>query len=262
MDTSESPVESIFSPYKVKVGSFEGPLDLLLQLIENRKLFINEISLSEVTNEYISQVRTIGNQPLVDTTHFVLVAATLILIKSRSLLPNLSLTVEEEEKIVNLEDRLKLYQSLKNATIFFNNQYGVHILYERQAKEKEVPVFVPSSQISLNSLYLNMREVLSQKNDLEQKPEKLKEINLLRVTTIEEMMNDLEERVKRLASFQFSDIKVLYPDATEKEVKIHAIVSFLALLEMVREGIVDILQNEPFDDMTITDGGFITNNLE
>jgi segregation and condensation protein A len=251
METTESQVESIFSPYKVKVGDFEGPLDLLLQLIEVRKLFINEISLSEVTNDYISYIKQLPGYSLLDTTHFVIIASTLILIKSRSLLPSLDLTVEEKDKIINLEDRLKLYQVLKRISEAVEKSYRNITLYERQEKEKEVPIFVPDKNITKEMLRSHIADVF-RNQEVEEKKEKLHQIQITRVMSIDEMMNSLEERVKRAFTFKFSDLRVAYPDATEKEIKVHAIVSFLALLELVRNGIIDVLQNNNFEDMTIS----------
>lgn len=251
MDNTESPVESIFSPYRVKVGDFEGPLDLLLQLIEVRKLFINEISLSEVTNDYISYIKQLPGYSLLDTTHFVIIASTLILIKSRSLLPSLDLTVDEKDKIINLEDRLKLYQTLKRISETVEKSYKKYTLYERQEKEKETPVFVPDEHLTKDILRIHIADVFKNQ-EVEEKREKLHEVQITRVMSIDEMMTSLEERVKRAFTFKFSDLKVTYPDATDKEIKVHAIVSFLALLELVRNGIIDVLQNNNFDDMTIS----------
>src|SRR5665647_1776763 len=108
------------SEYKIKQGTFEGPLELLLSLIEDKKLFVNEISLAEVTNEYISYIKSLSDvssdKHIADVSYFILIAATLILIKSKSLLPDLSLTEDEEEKISDLEARLRLYKIIKNAS--------------------------------------------------------------------------------------------------------------------------------------------------
>ena len=74
--------------FTVKTQSFEGPLDLLLDLIEKRKLFINDISLVKVTDDFIAHVRQFENLPMAESAHFILVASTLLLIKSKSLLPD------------------------------------------------------------------------------------------------------------------------------------------------------------------------------
>ena len=85
------------SAYKVQLPIFEGPLDLLLDLIEQRKLLINDISLAKVTDDYLAHIKEQGNFSLPGAAHFILVASTLLLIRSRSLLPSLALAEEEEE---------------------------------------------------------------------------------------------------------------------------------------------------------------------
>ena len=80
--------EDISTTYQVKAGSFEGPLEMLLSLIESRKFFVNEISLAEVTNDYISYIKSLSDvsneKHIADVSYFILIAATLILIKSKS----------------------------------------------------------------------------------------------------------------------------------------------------------------------------------
>lgn len=122
--------------YKVKTGVFEGPLELLLSLIEARKLFINEISLAEVTADYLAYIKNISSFRMNDATQFLVIASTLLLIKSRSLLPNLNLTEKEEDKIIDLEDRLKKYKAIKESAILIKDQFGKNILF--LAGEKKI----------------------------------------------------------------------------------------------------------------------------
>jgi segregation and condensation protein A len=96
--------------FLVKTEAFEGPLDLLLHLIEKRKLLINEVSLIKITDDYIEYIQSHDNISLKNNAHFILVASTLVLIKSKSLLPTLELTREEEQDIEDLEARI--YQRL------------------------------------------------------------------------------------------------------------------------------------------------------
>jgi hypothetical protein len=91
------------SEFQVKTHIFEGPLDTLLSLIEKRKLFINDISLAQVADDYISYVKSLNDFPIADSAHFILIASTLVLIKSKSLLPTLTLSEEEESSIEDLE---------------------------------------------------------------------------------------------------------------------------------------------------------------
>src|ERR1041384_5079208 len=100
--------------YTVKTSVFEGPLDLLLDLVTKRKLFVNDVSLAQVTDDFIKYLEEHEEFPMGESAEFILVASTLMLIKSRSLLPMIKLTEEEEESIHELEDRLTLYAKYKD----------------------------------------------------------------------------------------------------------------------------------------------------
>ena len=103
--------------YKIKTEVFEGPLELLLDLVEKRKLFINEISLAQVADDYIAHLKQFEKMPVDFVSNFLIVASTLILIKSKSLLPTLSLTEEETHDIDELERRLKEYQKIRELSV-------------------------------------------------------------------------------------------------------------------------------------------------
>ena len=97
----------------MKTQVFEGPLDLLLELVTKRKLFVNDVSLAEVTDDFIKYLDEHEKFPLGESAEFIVIASTLMLIKSRSLLPQIALTDEEEESIHDLEDRLVFYAKVK-----------------------------------------------------------------------------------------------------------------------------------------------------
>src|SRR3989344_5879114 len=99
--------------FKVRVGQFEGPLELLLELIEKKKLHISDVSISQVADEFIEYIKSFETFPTADSADFILIASTLLLIKSKSLLPNLSLTEEEQGSIEDLENRLVIYKKYK-----------------------------------------------------------------------------------------------------------------------------------------------------
>ena len=113
--------------FKVKTPVFEGPLEVLLGMVEKRKLFINDIALSQVADDYISHVQSIQSEkgyPMAEVAQFILIASTLLLIKSKSLLPTLTLTDEEERSVSDLELRLKIYQRLKIASETISKNFG------------------------------------------------------------------------------------------------------------------------------------------
>ncbi len=101
------------SNYQIKTDVFEGPLELLLDLVEKRKLFINEISLAQVADHYIAHLKQFEKMPVDFVSNFLIVASTLILIKSKSLLPSLDLSEEEKTDVRDLELKLKIYKKIK-----------------------------------------------------------------------------------------------------------------------------------------------------
>ncbi len=242
--------ESTTSIYKVKTGSFEGPLDLLLSLIENRKLFVNEVSLSEVTNDYIAYVKSLSDEDINinDISYFILISATLILIKSKSLLPNLSLTEDETEKIVDLEARLRLYQIIKSASIDVKENFGAQIIFTPCDRVWNDPLFSPDPVITISSMSKHVEDVL---NQLPKKESKLPEIEIKKIINIDEFINGLTDRIQTAMNLSFREFSSSHGAESAEEAKVHVIVSFLAMLELVREGIIDVMQNASFGDIEI-----------
>jgi len=245
--------EVITTSYKVKAGSFEGPLDLLLSLIEQRKLFVNEISLAEVTNDYIAYIKNLQNETgaesnIADISYFILISATLILIKSKSLLPNINLTEDETEKIVDLEKRLKLYEIIKNASLDIKNNFGVKIIFMGEERDWSEPIFSPDKNININSISSVILEVIS---NIPKKENRLPEVEVRKIINIEEIINNLTDRIQNAINLSFKDFIKDQNASTKEEVKVHVIVSFLAMLELVRGGIIDVIQNSSFGDINI-----------
>lgn len=238
--------------YTVKAGTFEGPLELLLSLIEERKFFVNELSLAQVTDDYIQYVQNIkydtNDKRIADVSSFIIVASTLILIKSKSLLPNLSLTDEEEGKIEDLEARLKLYQIIKNASIDIKASYGTRIIFTAPERKNINPVFSPDEHININTMIACIESVVS---NLPKKKEKLPEVEVRKVISLEEMIENLTGRIQSAMNTSFRNFTKTYDSGDEHEMKVTVIVSFLAMLELVRGGIIDVIQNETFEDITI-----------
>lgn len=236
--------------YKVKTGTFEGPLDLLLSLIEQRKLFVNEISLADVTNDYITYVKSLSEDKknINDVSYFVLVAATLILIKSKSLLPNLSLTEEENEKIVDLETRLKIYQIIKTATIDIKENFGLNIIFTPEERVWNDPLFSPDEAITVLNIAQSIENVLL---EIPKKEVKLPEIEVKKIINIDQVINSLTDRIQNAMNLSFRDFSKSHGASNAEEAKVHVIVSFLAMLELVREGLIDVMQDNSFEDISI-----------
>ena len=138
--------------FQIKTTGFEGPFGLLLELIEKRKFHINDVSLAAVTEDYLSHMNKLGGLSSAEIASFVFVASTLILIKSKSLLPNLSLTSEEEGDIKNLEERLRLYELFTKLGINIKNNFGEKIIFAPLERKNDVLVFLPDERITKESM--------------------------------------------------------------------------------------------------------------
>jgi segregation and condensation protein A len=245
-------VEEIYSSYKVKQGSFDGPLELLLSLIEQKKLFVNEISLAEVTNDYIAHIKSLSDVPsdkhIANVSYFILIAATLILIKSKSLLPNLALTDDETEKIVDLEVRLKLYKIIKNASIDISSNFGTKIIFMPNERIWSELLFSPDPQITVKNMSSSILSVIT---NIPKEKEKLPEVEVKKIINIDEIINSLTDRIQNAMNLSFKEFTRSSGAKDQEEAKVHVIISFLAMLELVREGIIDVIQNSSFGDIEI-----------
>ena len=229
--------------FKIKIETFEGPLDLLLSFIEKRKLLINEISLAKITDDYLAHIQSISNHSIGDRTEFIVIASTLLLIKSRSLLPNLSLSEEEEQNISDLEDRLKLYQKIKELGVHIKENYGKNILFEKTFHKDSTAIFSPHEKITIGALYQSMKEVVGRIPIKNLEPK----VQIKKVISIEEMIERLTDRIQKTLKMSFKEFSG--GKAVSREQKVETIVGFLALLEMFKQGVVDIKQDSTFGDI-------------
>ncbi len=227
--------------YTVRTAAYEGPFELLLDLIEKSKLSVSDISLAKVTDEYIQHVRTQAAFPMEDATNFIAVAATLLLIKSKSLIPDLELSDEEEEGIADLERRLVLYEKAREASRELARLFGRHVLLPAGEREEDV-VFAPSKDLSLDGLAKALGAALIALEKIEQLPEE----RVRATISIEEMMEGLLKRVQTALTISFKEFSGGMGD------KVEIIVSFLAMLELVKQGSIDVDQGANFADINIT----------
>lgn len=230
--------------YKIKTGNFEGPFNVLLNLVEERKMFINEISLAEVTEDYLKYISTLEKGNHNEMASFIVVAATLILIKSKSLIPSLVLSDEEKGNIQDLEERLRLYELFNRLGLNIKNNFGKEMIFAPLERKSDVLIFLPDNQITKESMMTFAREALGRM------PKKiiLPEVEVRKVVSIEEMIDKLTDRIKNSLKFNFGEFA---GRSATKEEKVFVIVGFLAMLEMVRNGILDAVQDMDSSEITI-----------
>lgn len=228
--------------FSIKTPSFEGPLDLLLDLIEKKKLFISDISLAKVTDDFISHVKQFENLPMGESAHFILVASTLLLIKSKSLLPELSLTEEEQVDIHDLETRLKILKRIKQASKHVQERFGINIIFPQSHARPVNPVFTPDVSFTLEKALFSLKDLINRLPKKESLPKHV----VQKVISLEDMIGNLTTRITSSLRMSFRQFT-----AEHKGEKVGVIVSFLAMLELVKDGILHVSQEKEFDDINM-----------
>jgi segregation and condensation protein A len=226
--------------FQIKTEVFEGPLDLLLNLIEKRKLFINDIALSKVADDYIAYLQNQEQFPIAQSADFLVIASTLLLIKSKSLLPNLNLSEEEQQDVSDLERRLKIYQRVKELSVHIKNHFGKDIIFAAEPR-KAIPVFSPDQGMTKENLLTAIFSVIKA---LPKLVENLPKAAVRKVISLEEMIGNLTTRIQSSLKLSFREFAKV-----GKEERVNVIISFLAMLELVKQGIVNVRQNNEFEDI-------------
>lgn len=227
-----------------KIDKFEGPLGLLLQLIEREELDITEISLAKIADqyiEYIKQAKTLKPEELAD---FLVVAARLLLIKSRALLPFLK--GEEEEEIQEFEHQLRMYKEFLEAAkkievIIGKKRFSFAREFNRQAFLASANIFSPPKNLTAVDLAAVFGEIIRSI-----KPqEKLEEKNLEQIINIEDKILAIQQILLEKIKISFNHVLVGAKNKTE------IIVSFLAMLELIKQRDITVVQGGLFEEIEI-----------
>ncbi len=225
--------------YKIKLEQFEGPLDLLLRLIEEEKLDITTVSLAKVTDQYLVYLDTLRNINAEELADFLVVAAKLLLIKSKALLPMLG--PEEEE--IDLEKQLKIYKEYLEASKNIHKMIRKRrFSYVREASRSFMePIFSPPPNLDMKDLHKMMLSLLQKLEPLVSVPEDVIE----RTVSIQEKIDQIRNLIYANPQTNFRTLL----DAAESKTDI--IVTFLALLELIKQESIVVVQENIFKDITI-----------
>ncbi|MDO8590141.1 MAG: segregation/condensation protein A [bacterium] len=226
------------SQYTVKTAAFEGPLDLLLDLVTKRKLFVNDVSLAQVTDDFIHYLEGHEEFPLGESAEFIVVASTLMLIKSRSLLPMIDFTLEEEESIHDLENRLVLYARVKELSLGLKQIFGKNIIFEKVPGKNPTIIFSPDAHTNTENLLLALGKVM----EALPRKEMLPTVTVRKVISLEEMIERLAERISKASKLNFNEFQSAKGGMTYEK-KVSIIVGFLAMLELIKRGAIRVTQD-------------------
>lgn len=224
--------------FTIETEAYQGPFELVLDLIEARKLLVNDLALANITEDFIAHVRAQETFPVEETANFIQIAATLLLIKSKSLIPDLTLTEEEHADIDDLKKRLEAYEKVREAARELGRIFGKAPMVRAGWRAPE-PFFSPSRDLTADALAEALARVLAAREAVEELPE----ARVKPLITIEEVMDDLGKRVQSALTLSFKAF------TGDKKDKVEIVVSFLALLELVKQGAIAAEQYEPHGDI-------------
>ena len=232
------------SGYQVTLPLFEGPLDLLLHLIERQELDITAISLAQVTNQYLEYLACVSERNPDNLADFLVVAAKLLLIKSRVLLPQPPAMAAHDEEDVgdDLLRQLVEYKRFKEAARWLERQdeQGLRA-YVRLAAEPALERSADLGEVSLEDLLAAVRQVLAIKPPAPPLDRAVGPITI----TISEQMDYIEGRLTAGAVLRFQD---LFDGAGHR---LEVIVTLLALLEMIKQLRVKVRQERMFGEILV-----------
>ncbi|UZJ62884.1 segregation/condensation protein A [Pseudomonas sp. KU26590] len=221
---------------EVFLEAFEGPLDLLLYLIRKQNINILDIPVAEITRQYMGYVELMKTVRLELAAEYLVMAAMLAEIKSRMLLPRSEMAEEEEgDPRAELIRRLQQYERFKAAAENIDqlSRVGRDIVIPRlEAPEARVRKLLPD--VALEELLMSMADVL-RRGDMFESHQVSRE-----ALSTRERMSDVLERLKGAGFVPFAEL------FTAEEGRLGVVVTFMAVLELVKEQLVELVQNEAF----------------
>jgi segregation and condensation protein A len=227
---------------QIKLQQFEGPLDLLLSLIEDQKLNITEIALAQVTEQFLQYVKQLEQLDPTVLADYLSIAAKLLVIKSKAILPTLQVETEEEEPGEDLAAKLILYKQFKEVA-----KYLKHLdnrrrqSFTRNLIFTERISFFPDPNIDARALQQAVLKVIAGLKELDNLPKaKVRE-----AISIQEKIDQLQTLLSRQIETKLSEVLASAKNKSE------VIITFLALLELIKQKIFTVEQEALFTDVTI-----------
>lgn len=235
---------SLQSPtYTVTTPVYEGPMDLLLQLIERAELDITRLALAQVTDQYLAHLRNLESQPADEVSAFIVMASRLIQIKSEALLPRPPVReLGEEDPGEALARQLLLYRQYKLAAGFLDQRVEKQLrTYIRLAPPPKVDAQLDLTGITLDELIFAAYEAFEKKQPQQQ----LSTVVSAPKVTIREKINEILGTVKNRGSATF---RMMF---SQLATRLEVVVTFLAVLELVKRHIIQADQEQLFGDIAL-----------
>jgi segregation and condensation protein A len=225
--------------HQVKLQQFEGPLDLLLDLIEQEKLDITTVSLAKITNDYLEHVKTLQEVKVESLVDFLVIASQLLVIKSRALLPLLKKGEHESDTAEELARRLAELKQFRQAAEELASLLGGK-RYAAAHEPTVQTIFYPPPGMGLTDIERAFSDVISTLPSAEL----LEEEVVREVVTLEDKLGMIQKNLRTVAKISFKRL-------TDQSTKTEIIVTFLAMLELMKQRLVSVDQDQMFGEITI-----------
>lgn len=227
---------------QIKTSQFEGPLDLLLQLIEQQQMDVSTFALANVTEQFLGYVRSLQEKNPVDLADYLAIAAKLLVIKSKSLLPSLDLGIEEEEAAFDLTTQLLMYKKYKEVAKHFKKlDSRRRQSWTREPDFSDQTTFLPDPEISPLILAGSIRALASELKEIIKLPQQV----MKEVMSISDKIAHLQQLISEKVE---TSLSAILKDAKSKT---EVIVTFLALLELTKQKVLVVEQTGIFAEITI-----------
>ncbi len=224
---------------RFQLTQFEGPLDLLLSLIEEKKMDITEVAISEVTEQFLSYLDAVEEKAAEEMADFLVIAARLLLIKSKRLL---DIHTPDEDDGPTLEEQLRLYRAFVKASHIIQKNW---LKNEKSVFRVEPPrkptAFVFPDNFGISGLHKSMVQLLRRLTP----PKPLQFATIDKAVSLKEKIDHIRALLKSVKSVNFSGLLKNANNRTE------VIVSFLALLELVKQHDIKLEQGDAFGDIMV-----------
>ena len=235
------------SKYEIRLDNFEGPLDLLCHLVDKNKMDIHEVNITKITDQYIEYINAMKELNLDVTSEFVLMASTLLFIKSKSLLPN---QVEDEGELTEEEliHRIIEYKKYKEISKKLKEQFDIYSKRVYKMPDKiELPNRKLEESYSINLLEEQYKNLLNRnKEKINTNADNIEKIAITETVTVTSKVKDIFRELMKKPKFIFNKLC-----KTKKYTKLETVTAFTGLLELTRRNKVKAEQEKIFGDITV-----------
>lgn len=233
--------------YAIKLDNFEGPLDLLCHLVDKNKMDINQIKISEITDQYIDYINKMQELNLDVTSEFILMASTLLFIKSKSLLPK---QVEDEAELTEEElvHRIIEYKKYKEISKKLKELYQVYSKRFYKVPDKiELPARKLEQNYSKDLIEQSYKNLLEKnKSKINKNAINIEKIAITETVTVTSKVKDIFKELIKKPRFIFSKLC-----SAKKYTRLETVTAFSGILELTRRNKIKAQQERNFGDIIV-----------